>query len=78
MLAGFGLLLYGITLHHTVLYTYKYKYIYMDGTPPMYPRLCSQSRLLERMGSWDALVPKPFSEISAADRRGLMGSGECL
>ena len=27
------------------------------------------------MGSWDALVSMPFSEISAAGRRALMGSG---
>ena len=32
----------------------------------MYPRLSSQSRLWEGMGSWDALVSMPFSEISAA------------
>ena len=57
---------------------YIYIYIYIYGTPPMYPRLSSQSRLWEGMGSWDALVPMPFSEISAAERRGLMGSGECL
>ena len=40
----------------------------------MYPRLSSQSRLWEGMGSWDALVSMPFSEISAA----LVGWGACL
>ena len=57
MLAGFGLLLYGITLHHTVLYTYQYKYIYiyiyMDGTPPH--------------------VPTPVFSISAFGKDGFLG-----
>ena len=30
--------------------------------PPMYPRLSSQSRLWDGLGSWDALVSMPFSE----------------
>ena len=59
-------------------YIYIYMYIYIYGPPPMYPRLSSQSRLWEGMGSWDALVSMPFSEISAAGRRALMGSGACL
>ena len=54
-------------------------YIYIwYPPPPLYPRLSSQSRLWEGMGSWDALVSMPFSEISAAGRRALMGSGACL
>ena len=53
-------------------------YIYIYGPPPpMYPRLSSQSRLWEGMGSWDALVSMLFSE-KAAGRRALMGSGACL
>ena len=63
---------------HSYIYIYIYIYLYGTPPPPMYPRLSSQSRLWEAMGSWDALVPMPFSKISAAERRGLMGSGECL
>ena len=49
------------------LYICIYIYIYIHGNPPpppMYPRLSSQSRLWEGMGSWDALVPMAFSETS--------------
>ena len=55
MLAGFGLLLYGITLHHTVLYTYKYKckyiYIYIWMVPPP----CTHACVLN-LGFWKGWV----------------------